>query len=81
MTSTGPNYPENIFLGIISSIVAVTTSVLFTANFLKTTELAIIARLTMASEIDNDGAAGDSGVPQSINISSDGPSAISGSFG
>ena len=35
----------------------------------------------MASEIGNDGAAGDSGVPHSINISSDSPSAISDSFG
>ena len=35
----------------------------------------------MASEIGNDGAAGDSGLPQSINISSDSPSAISDSFG
>ena len=35
----------------------------------------------MASEIGNDGAAGDSGVLQSINISSDSPSAISDSFG
>ena len=35
----------------------------------------------MANEIGNDGAAGDSGVPHSINISSDSPSAISDSFG
>ena len=44
-------------------------------------EVAFIARLTMASETGSDGAAGGSGVPQSINISSDSPSAISDSFG
>ena len=48
---------------------------------MKTMELAFIARLAMSSEIGNDGAAGDSGVLQSINISSDSPSAISDSFG
>ena len=37
--------------------------------FLKDTEVAFIARLTMASEIGSDRAAGGSGVPQSINIS------------
>ena len=67
-------------LGIVCSIVAVATSVLCTVKFLKTTELAFVARLAMASEIGNDGAAGDSGVLQSINISSDSPSAISDSF-
>ena len=36
-------------------------------------ELAFVARLTMASEIGNDGAAGDSGVLQSINIPSAAP--------
>ena len=35
----------------------------------------------MASETGGDGAAGGSGVLQSINISSDSPSAISDSFG
>ena len=35
----------------------------------------------MASETDSNRAAGGSGVPQSINISSDSPSAISDSFG
>ena len=43
--------------------------------------MAFIARLTMANETGGDGAAGGSGVPQSINISSDSPSAISDSFG
>ena len=68
-------------MGIISSIVAVATSVLCSANFLKTKELAFIATLPMASEIGNEGAAGDSGVLKSINISPDSPSAISDSFG
>ena len=44
-------------------------------------EVAFVARLTMASETGSDGAAGGSGVVQSINISSDSPSAISDSFG
>ena len=65
-------------LGIVCTVA---TSVLYTAKFLKTTELAFVARLAMASEIGNDAAAGDSGVLQSINISSDSPSAISDSFG
>ena len=43
--------------------------------------MAFIARLTMASETGSDGAAGGSGVLQSINISSDSPSAISDLFG
>ena len=42
--------------------------------------MAFIARLTMACETGSNGAAGGSGVPQSINISSDSPSAISDSF-
>ena len=50
-------------------------------HFLKDTEVAFFARLTMASETGGNGAAGGSGVPQSINISSDSPSAISDSFG
>ena len=44
-------------------------------------EVAFIVRLTMASETGGNRAAGSSGVPQSINISSDSPSAISDSFG
>ena len=44
-------------------------------------EVVFVARLTMASETGSNGAAGGSGVPQSINISSDSPSAISDSFG
>ena len=80
MNSTGSKLPRKYLLGIISSIVAVATSVLCSANFSKTKELAFIATLNMASEIGNDGAAGDSGVLQSINISSDSPSAISDSF-
>ena len=66
---------------IFSTIGAVATSVLCSPNFSKKKELAFVATLTMASEIGNDGAAGDSGVPHSINISSDSPSAISDSFG
>ena len=44
-------------------------------------EVSFVARLTMASETGGDGPAGGSGVLQSINISSDSPSAISDSFG
>ena len=42
--------------------------------------MAFIARLTMASETGSDRAGGGYGVLQSINISSDSPSAISDSF-
>ena len=51
------------------------------SHFSNDTEVAFIARLTMASETGSNGAAGSSGVLQSINLSSDSPSAISDSFG
>ena len=43
--------------------------------------MSFVARLTMASETGGNEPAGGSAVPQSINISSDSPSAISDSFG
>ena len=50
-------------------------------HFFKGHLVSFVARLTMASETGGNGPAGGSSVPQSINISSDSPSAISDSFG
>ena len=73
MNSTGPNYPEKVLL--------VSFPVIVNSHFSKDMEVAFVARLTMASETGSDGAPGGSGAPQSINISSYSPSAISDSFG
>ena len=80
MNSMGPNYPENIFWVSFPGLEQ-SQQVFCEEPIIRKKELAFIATLTIASEIGNDGAAGDSGVPHSINISSDSPSAISDSFG
>ena len=68
-------------IGCVICMLGVLSQLRLGHRFSKKKELAFIATLTMVSEIGNDGDAGDTGVPHSINISSDSPSAISDSFG
>ena len=70
-----------MFLGIMVVAAAVVMGILVTIIFSKNTASAFVVQSRMPNENKNDGATSASGVPHSIMISSDSPSAISDSFG